>query len=61
MLDIDPADFNDATVMTLPKQMFIYNEITDYIEEETAKMERGEEYDTDIIDPETGRPVEFPA
>lgn len=61
VLDIDPADFNDATVMTLPKQMFIYNEITDYIEEETAKMERGEEYDTDIIDPETGRPVEFPA
>ena len=61
VLDIDPADFNDAAVMTLPRQMFIYNEITSYIEDETAKMERGEPFDEQIIDPQTNRPIEFPS
>ncbi len=60
VLDIDPADFNDAAVMTLPRQMFIYNEISDYIETETEKMENGEPYDSQIIDPATGKPIAFP-
>lgn len=60
VLSVDPASFNDATVMTLPRQMYIYNEITDYIDAEIRKMNAGEDYDTRIIDPTTGEPVEFP-
>lgn len=58
VLQIDPDDFNDATVMTLPRQMFILEEIRNYIEKESEKMDSGD-YDQDIIDPETGNPIEF--
>ena len=34
--------------------------ITDYIDAEIRKMNAGEDYDTRIIDPTTGEPVEFP-
>lgn len=47
-LEIDPADFNDATVMTAAKQMYIFEVITDYIEEQTELKEAGEEYDHNI-------------
>lgn len=58
VLGIDPGDFNDAAVMTLPRQMYIYNEITSYIED---VLNGDLPYDDRIVDPETGRPVEFPA
>lgn len=58
VLSIDPDDFNDATVMTLPMQMYIREEIRAYIETETGKMESGD-FDGDIIDPETGNPIIF--
>lgn len=59
VLSIDPDDFNDDTVMTLPMQMYILEEIRSYIDTETDKMEAGEDFDEDIIDPETGSPIRF--
>ena len=59
VLSIDPDDFNDAAVMTLPKQMYILEEITSYIDEETAKKNAGQAFDEDIIDPATGDPIKF--
>lgn len=59
VLSIDPDDFNDDTVMTLPMQMYILEEINAYIEAEKDKMEAGEAFDEDIIDPETGNPIIF--
>lgn len=58
VLEIDPDDFNDSAVMTLPRQMFILEEIRNYIEKESEKMDSGD-YDKDIIDPDTGNPIEF--
>ena len=59
VLSIDPDDFNDAAVMTLPKQMYILEEITSYIDEETTKKNAGQAFDEDIIDPATGDPIKF--
>ena len=59
VLDIDPDDFNDANVMTLPMQMYVREEIMSYISEETAKMNAGQDFDEDILDPETGDPIIF--
>lgn len=60
VLSIDPASFNNMEEMTLAKQAYIFTEMTEYIKEETAKMEAGLEYDHDIIDKETGLPIAFP-
>lgn len=59
VLSIDPDDFNDVSVMTLPKQMYILEEIKSYIDDESAKMSAGQEFDEDILDPETGNPIKF--
>ena len=59
VLGIDPDDFNDAAVMTLPKQMYVREEIRAYIAAETEKMNAGQAYDEDILDPETGSPIKF--
>lgn len=59
VLGIDPDDFNDAAVMTLPRQMYILEEITGYISDETAKMDAGQDFDEGILDPETGAPLKF--
>lgn len=58
VLDIDPADFNDSTVMTLAKQMYIYTEMTAYVAGEVAKKEAGEDYDENAFD-ENGDPLTF--
>lgn len=57
--NIKRSDFNDASKMTYPLQVFIFMEMRDYINEEVAKMEAGEPYDKDIIDQETGEPLSY--
>ncbi len=59
VLDIDPADFNDPSLVTLAKLLFISAEMTAYVEAEVAKMEAGLPYDADVIDQETGLPLNF--
>ena len=59
VLDIDPADFNDPSVMTLAKMMYISSEMSAYIAGEIEKKENGQEYDADAFDPETGEPLSF--
>ena len=59
VLDIDPADFNDPTVITLAKLLYISAEMTAYVKTETEKMKSGLPYDKNIIDPATGMPLDF--
>lgn len=59
VLDIDPADFNDPTVITLAKLLYISAEMTAYVKDEVAKMDAGLPYDENIIDLATGLPLEF--
>lgn len=59
VLDIDPADFNDPTVITLAKLLYISAEMTAYVKTETEKMKSGLPYDKNIIDPVTGLPFDF--
>ena len=59
VLDIDPADFNDPTVITLAKLLYISAEMTAYVKDEVAKMDDGLPYDENIIDLATGLPLEF--
>jgi len=58
VLDIDPADFNDSSAMTLAKQMYVYNEITAYIKTQTEKKNKGESFDKNAFD-ENGEPLSF--
>ena len=59
ILDINPADFNDPSLMTLAKQLYICTEMTAYVKEETAKKNAGQPYDTNAFDPQTGAPLKF--
>ena len=59
VLGIDPADFNDPAVITLAKQLYISVEMTDYVDEEVAKMESGLDYDEDVFDKATSLPLNF--
>lgn len=52
VLSIDPDDFNDDTLMTLPRQIYIREEIRAYISDEKEKMDNGEDFDEDILDAE---------
>ena len=45
--------------MTLARLLFISAEMTAYVEAEVAKMEAGLPYDADVIDQETGLPLNF--
>lgn len=58
VLDIDPADFNDDTAMTLAMQAYICSEMTAYVNEQKAKKDAGEEYDANAFD-STGAPLSF--
>lgn len=58
VLDIDPGDFNDVSVITLAKQLFISQEMTRYVNEQMEKKARGEEYDTEAFDNE-GNPLKY--
>ena len=59
VLGIDPADFNDPSVMTLAKMMYVSAEMSAYVEGEVEKKENGLEYDADAFDPVTGEPLSF--
>lgn len=59
VMDIDPADFNDPSVMTLARLLYISAEMTEYVNGQVQKKEMGEEYDKDVFDPATGEPVLF--
>lgn len=58
VLDIDPADFNDDTVMTLAMQAYICSEMTAYVSEQKALRDAGEAYDANAFD-STGAPLSF--
>ena len=59
VLDIDPGDFNDPSLMTLAKQLYISAEMTAYVDAELQKKASGQPYDEDIFDKETGEPLTF--
>lgn len=59
VLEIDPADFNDASVITLAKLLYISSEMTAYVEGEMKKKAAGEPYDASAFDPQTGEPLSF--
>ena len=59
VLGINPADFNDASVITLAKQLYISVEMTAYVEAERQKKLKGEEYDENAFDYKTGEPLTF--
>lgn len=59
VLEINPADFNDASVITLAKLLYISSEMTAYVEGERQKKEAGEPYDSSAFDPQTGEPLSF--
>lgn len=59
VLDIDPADFNDQSVVTLAKLLYISVEMTAYVDAEMEKKEAGLAYDKEVIDSETGLPLNF--
>lgn len=58
VLAIDPDDFNDVSVITLAKQLFISKEMTDYIGEQVRKKNAGEAFDAEAFDAE-GNPLVF--
>lgn len=59
VLEIDPDDFNDPSVITLAKLLYISAEMTDYVQEQKQKKDAGEQYDTEAFDPQTGEPLNF--
>ena len=59
VLDMDPADFNDASVITLAKLLYISSEMTSYVKGEAEKKAAGLPYDENAFDPQTGLPLEF--
>ena len=59
VLDINPGDFNDQSLMTLAKQLYISAEMRAYVQEEVAKKNAGEAYDADVFDSLTGEPLKF--
>lgn len=58
VLSIDPDDFNDVSVITLAKQLFISKEMTDYVNEQIEKRNAGADYDEEAFD-EDGDPLDF--
>lgn len=59
VLDIDPADFNDQSVITLAKLLYISAELTAYVREQVDLKASGKEYDQDAFDPDSGEPLIF--
>lgn len=59
VLDMDPADFNDTSVITLAKLLYISAEMTVYVKEEVSKKEDGLPYDENVFDAVTGLPLDF--
>lgn len=59
VLDIDPGDFNDPSIITLAKLLYISAEMSAYVDGEVAKKKAGESYDEDAFDKTTGEPLNF--
>lgn len=59
VLDINPADFNDQSVITLAKLLYISAELTAYVQEQVELRAAGKDYDEDAFDPKTGEPLIF--
>ena len=50
VLDLDPADFNDDTKMTLAMQSYVSAEMQSYVKVQQKLRENGEAYDADAFD-----------
>lgn len=59
VLEINPGDFNDQSKITLAKLLFISAEMTAYVQEQSDRKNRGDAYDEDAFDQETGEPLTF--
>jgi hypothetical protein len=59
VLDIDPGDFNDPSIITLAKLLYISAEMSAYVEGEAEKKAAGLPYDEDAFDKVTGEPLNF--
>lgn len=58
VLDLDPADFNDDTKMTLPMQSYISSEMQSYVRQQQKLRDSGEAYDAKAFDAQ-GNPLHF--
>ncbi len=58
VLDIDPADFNDDSKMTLAMQSFVCSEMTVYVKQQKEQKDKGQAYDADAFD-DKGIPLSF--
>jgi hypothetical protein len=59
VLQINPADFNDPSLITLAKMLYISAEMTAYVAEQKENRDAGKDYDRDAFDPKTGEPLTF--
>ena len=59
VLQINPADFNDPSLITLAKMLYISAEMTAYVTEQKENRNAGQDYDEDAFDPQTGEPLTF--
>ena len=59
VLQINPADFNDPSLITLAKMLYISAEMTAYVAEQKENRDTGRDYDRDAFDPKTGEPLTF--
>lgn len=59
VLQINPADFNDTSLITLAKMLYISAEMTAYVAEQKENRDAGKDYDKDAFDPKTGEPLTF--
>lgn len=50
VLDLDPADFNDESKMTLAMQSYVSAQMQGYVKEQQKLRDNGEAYDTDAFD-----------
>ena len=59
VLQINPADFNDPSLITLAKMLYISAEMTAYVAQQKENKDAGKDYDKDAFDPKTGEPLTF--
>ena len=58
VLDLDPADFNDASKMTLAMQSYVSSEMQTYVRQQENLKNQGLAYDKDAFDAQ-GNPLLF--
>ncbi len=59
VLQINPADFNDPSLITLAKMLYISAEMTAYVAQQKENRDAGRDYDKDAFDPKTNEPLTF--